>query len=113
MSHQSTAFYINVLKEHWNISNYRATLGHKVNHSFTKNNAKFRSVNHPRHGPIVSVVSKRKIKKGEEILCSYGYDEDALVSSWYANVYKEELNKPWPGKYVFDESDRRKWLFTV
>ena len=80
---------MNILKDDWSINNYRATLGHKANHSFAKSNAKFVSVVHPRHGPIVSIVSKRKIEKGEEILCSYGYGEDALVSSWYANAYKK------------------------
>ena len=103
---------MNILKEHWNISDYRATLGHKTNHSFTKNNAKYISMIHPRFGPIVSVVSTKKIKKGEEILCSYGYEEDYLVPTWYANVYQEELNQPWPGNFIYDEQDATKILYT-
>ena len=112
MNHVSPTFFINLLKEHWNISNYRATLGYKINHSFTKQNAKYVSVIHPRFGPIVAAVSEKKIKKGEEILCSYGYYEDTIVPTWYAKVYQEELNHPWPGKHIYDENDATKLLFT-
>ena len=98
------------MKEHWNINNYRATLGHKSNHNFTRTNSRFVGVIHPRYGPIVAVLSTNKIKKGEEVLSSYGYEEGSLVPSWYANTYKQELNQRWPGKYVYDESDEHKPL---
>ena len=65
VKHRSPEFNIDVPSEYWEISNYRATLGHKANHSFLKSNAKYVSVIHPRHGPISAVISKRKIKKGE------------------------------------------------
>ena len=104
MSHPSHAFYINIVKEHWNISNYRATLGHKVNHSFTNTNARYLDVIHPAHGPIVAIISNKKIQKGEEIFCSYGYREENPVPSWYAHVYEEEYKKPWPGNKVYNES---------
>ena len=95
---------MNVLKEHWNITNYRASLGHKCNHSFTMKNARFQSVIHPRFGPIVAVISLKKIKKGEEILVSYGYKPEGTVPRWYAEEYKQEFKEPWPGKHVFNES---------
>ena len=96
---------MNVLKEHWNITNYRATLGHKANHTFTAKNSRFQSVIHPRFGPIVAVISLKKIKKGEEILVSYGYSAESSVPSWYAKAYEQELRDPWPGKHIFYEQN--------
>ena len=93
-----------VLKEHWNITNFRATLAHKVNHSFTKTNARFQSVIHPRFGPIVAVISVKKILKGEEVLCSYGYKTDSNVPRWYAEAYKQEYKEPWPGKHIYNDT---------
>jgi hypothetical protein len=37
------------------LSEYRATLGHYVNHSFKKTNAEFSSVFHPRFGNVMAV----------------------------------------------------------
>ena len=111
MSHQSSHFLINVLKEHWSLSKFRSTLGHKVNHSFRKANAIFVSVIHPRHGPIKAILSIKRIKKGQEILCNYDYPSDAKVPSWYANAYKIELNKEWPADQVFDETDDSKHVY--
>jgi len=110
MSHQSSAFLLNVLKNHWDISKFRSSLGHKINHSFKYPNTISISVIHPRYGPIKAFLSIKKIKKGEEILTSYGYPTDALVPSWYAKVYEKELNKPWPGG-SFDESDNTSPVF--
>ena len=95
--------------EYWDITNYRATLGHKVNHSFLKSNAKFVSVIHPRHGPINAVVSTKNIRKGDEILCHYGYSPNSLVPRWYADAHYEELRKPWPGRNVYNEGDKNDW----
>ena len=61
--HRSPEFNIDVPSEYWEISNYRATLGHKANHSFLKSNAKYVSVIHPRHGPISAVVSNERSRK--------------------------------------------------
>ena len=110
MDHDSRLFKLNVLEEHWNISSYRATLAHKANHSFLKHNCKFISVIHPRHGPIAAIQSLRTIAKGEELLVFYGYRPDGFVSRWYAEAYKKELNRPWPGKYVYDENDKENIL---
>ena len=67
-------------------------------------NARFQSVIHPRFGPIVAVISLKKITKGEEILVSYGYKPEGTVPRWYAEEYKQEFKEPWPGKHVFNES---------
>ena len=103
--HRSPEFNIDVPSEYWEISNYRATLGHKANHSFLKSNAKYVSVIHPRHGPINAVVSTKNIRKGDEILCNYGYSPNSLVPRWYADAHYEELRKPWPGRNVYNEWD--------
>ena len=105
MSHRSSYFLLNVLEEYCSLSKFRSTLGHKVNHSFTKANAIFISVIHPRHGPIKAAISTRKIMRGQEILCNYDYDSNAYVPRWYAELYKEETNKDWPTKLIFDELD--------
>lgn len=46
------------------VVNYRATLGHKANHSFKKSNAEYVDAYHPRFGSIVALVSLRDITKG-------------------------------------------------
>ena len=101
--HQSEKFYMNLLQEHWDITKYRATLGHKVNHSFVNVNARFQSVIHPRFGPIVAVISLKSIRKGEEILASYGYTTESNVPRWYAKEYERELKMPWPGKHIYND----------
>ena len=55
-----------------NLGRYRATLGHKACHSFTPN-AAFTELHHPRFGDIMSIVAKRDIVRGEEVLVSYNY----------------------------------------
>lgn len=52
---------------------YRATNGHKVNHS-NNPNAIYYLLDHPRFGLLPSVVSVKPIKAGEEILVDYNYD---------------------------------------
>ena len=94
------------MEEHWNITHYRATLGHKANHSFTKHNSQYISLIHPRHGPISAIMSLKRIAKGEEVLVFYGYSPNSFVSSWYAKAYEEELHMPWPGRLINDENDR-------
>ena len=106
LSHDSN-IYINLLEEYWNISNYRATLGHVVNHSFTNPNAYFGKCIHPRHGPIAAIISSRAIKKGEEILCYYGLEANKLgVPHWYAAAYRKEVREQWPGEKVYDDTSK-------
>ena len=104
IGHKLGTFKVNLLKEHWDITKYRATLGHKVNHSFTKKNTIAQSVIHPRFGPINYLLSTRKIKKGEEILWSYEYETKNWVPKWYAEAHKRELNAPWPGKKIYNDT---------
>jgi len=77
-------------------SKYRATLGHKVNHKFSpNNNCRYDMTDSARFGPIVSVVTIRDIKQGEELFADYGYKNVNLP--WYNDLWnqhkKEENDK--------------------
>merc|ERR1712110_21506 len=65
------SYAIDVPKSHWDIVKYRATLGHKANHSFKYFNSEYGMAYHPRYGSIRSIVAIRNIIKGEEILVDY------------------------------------------
>ena len=97
--------HINLPQEYWGIVQYRATLTHKVNHSFKRANVKFSSAIHPRYGPIRTVVATKDIKKGEEILVDYGYGKDSAIPRWFEQAYIEESGKPWPGKAFYNETN--------
>ena len=60
------------------LGRYRATLAHKACHSFAPN-AAFTELHHPRFGDIMSIVAKRDIDRGEEVLVSYNY---AIHQAW-------------------------------
>ena len=83
----------NIPKEFWNISKYRATLGHKINHSFVKKNTKFGYNYHPRFGVCRTVVATKNIKKHEELWVDYGYDLDDEAPQWYLDTYKMEVGE--------------------
>ena len=96
---------MNVPPEYWSLDKYRATLGHKVNHSFKKPNTEFGNAIHPRFGPIRTIVATENIKRGEEILCDYAYSEESAIPIWYGKAYKEEYGEQWPGYYFYNETD--------
>lgn len=111
MSHRSSRILLNIPNEYWSLSHFRSTLGHNVNHSFTKSNVIFISVIHPRHGPIKAAVSIKKIHKGQEILYHYSYDMDGYVPTWYAKIFKRETKRNWPKTKIFDETDNVNPIF--
>ena len=94
MSFEGTV-HIHIPEPYWNISNYRATLGHKLNHSFTKGKTIWGRAFHPRFGHIRSVVAKEDIKRGEEIFINYGYRSGTRVQKWMSDLYLEETGKQW------------------
>ena len=49
---------------HTSIIEYRASLGHKINHKFTKPSGEFCNLKHPVFGNIRGVRSIRQIEKG-------------------------------------------------
>ena len=86
---------IHIPKQYWNISNYRATLGHKINHSFSKANSIFGQAFHPRFGKIRAVYALNIISKHEEVLVNYGYRIGTSVPNWYSDLYEKETGKQW------------------
>ena len=96
---------LNLPKKYWSVEEYNATLGHFVNHSFKKPNARIDHATHPRFGPIRSIVALRKIMVGEEILCNYGYMENSVVPTWYAKEYKKYHKKKWPKDLIYNDDN--------
>ena len=90
--------YFHIPEQYWNITEFRSTLGHKVNHSFQPNKIKamFKHAFNPTFGNIGSVVATTNIKKGEEVLVNYHYLPGRWVPEWYSSLYLKEFGKPWP-----------------
>ncbi|TRY68614.1 hypothetical protein TCAL_03221 [Tigriopus californicus] len=77
---------LDIPPEHRSTQNYCASLAHKVNHSFAPN-ARFSDFCHPRFGRILCVKSTKKIRKGAEIFCNYGYNL-ADCPEWYKDLHE-------------------------
>ena len=86
---------IDIPKAYWSITKYRATLGHKANHSFKYANSKYGMAYHPRFGNIRALFAIRHITKGEEILVNYLYPKQGNVPEWYSDLYESELGLKW------------------
>lgn len=92
---------VNVKKPFWSLAKYRATLGHKVNHSFEPNTY-YHHGYHARFGYVTLICASRDIKRGEELLADYQYDgddeneDDESVPQWFADLYEEQTGKEWP-----------------
>ena len=100
----SQSTYINIPQEYSDISKYRSTLGHFVNHSFRRANAYYGRAIHPRHGTVIAIITLEDIQKGNEILCSYGLEYNKWgVPNWYARAYEKEYEEPWPGDKVYED----------
>ena len=90
---KTTDIYIPL--SHGNLSNFRQTMGHKLNHSFKFKNTKFAHGYHPRFGKVRTVVATTNIQIGQELLVSYGYQLGSHVPEWYAELYKKEMGQNW------------------
>ncbi|EQB79029.1 hypothetical protein CB1_001783001 [Camelus ferus] len=64
---------IDVPEPYNHVSKYRASLGHKANHSFTPN-CIYDLFVHPRFGPIKCIRTLRAVEADEELTVAYGYD---------------------------------------
>jgi hypothetical protein len=53
------------------LGKYRATLGHKINHSVLGHNCRFVEQFHPRFGVIPAAVTLKEVEAGSEFLCHY------------------------------------------
>ena len=75
---------LDIPEEMRSLSNYRATLGHKVCHSFQPN-AFYGFGFHPVFGKIRTVVALKDIGAGEEITCDYRY-KWSKSPQWYKDA---------------------------
>ena len=80
---------------YWDITAFRHSLGHKLNHSFKRMNTKFGRAYHPRFGNTRAIIAIKDIARGEEILVDYGYELGSFVPPWYSALYKEEVGLDW------------------
>ena len=70
------------------LDKYRATLAHKINHSFLFYNCIFENVDHPRFGLIPAARTITLVKKDEELLCHYQFPYD-IASPWYQEMWRK------------------------
>lgn len=72
---------------------YRATLGHKINHSF-RPNCKWDTCQHPVFGRIPRIVTLKDIQPGQELSCHYMIDLNEACQkeemTWYMKAWEEE-----------------------
>ena len=70
------------------LSQYCATLGHKINHSLN-DNAEWALVEHPRFGLIRGINTRKDIKKDDEILINY--QMNLLLHIWNLTKLKMQI----------------------
>lgn len=88
-----TSDYMDIPPDYVSITRYRATLGHKINHSFDPN-CRWGIINHPTFGRIPRVVTIKNIKAGTELSCHYMIDmaeavADEVHCKWYVDLWEE------------------------
>lgn len=77
---------LDILPKHWSINNYRASLGHKVNHSFEAN-CRYIQFWHPVFAhTCLAVVTMREVVRGEELTTNYRYDINESPD-WFHSLY--------------------------
>ena len=69
-----------------NLSKYKATLGHKINHSILKQNCLFIEQFHPRFGVIPAAITTEKVVQDQEIICNYDLPFE-IGSPWYQELW--------------------------
>ena len=71
---------------------YRATLGHKINHSFNKWNCLFHNLDHPRFGLIPAARTTESVAAGDELLCNYQQEYDQ-AAPWFQELYRQQIDR--------------------
>ena len=68
------------------LTKYTASLGHKINHSFLRQNCRFIEQFHPRFGVVPAARTVMEVEENEEIMCNYDLRfEDG--SPWYQELW--------------------------
>ena len=84
--------YLDLPPECVSLNNYRASLGHKINHSFQPN-CKWDQFVHPTFGRIPSIITIMDLKAGTELTCHYMIDMQEASSvehlQWYVELWDQ------------------------
>ena len=71
------------------LTSYRTTQAHKVNHKFKGANGFFQTVHHPVLGALGCIVAKAEIDVNEEVYVNYEYNL-GVAPQWYRDMYEDE-----------------------
>ena len=100
----NSSLVFNIEKPKWELKDFRAILGHKVNHAFEGHGASslFSYAYHARFGYTITVLSTTKISKNQQVYVDYKYpdseeSDDVTVPKWYAAEYEKVSGKKWIG----------------
>ena len=85
-------FTVNIPMEKGSLKEYRASFGHKLNHSFFPNADYGGLLDSPRFGVVRAFVTRRFINKDDELFTNYGYSEKNMPK-WYRDSYEEIKKK--------------------
>ena len=100
---------IDVPPDYSDILRYRATLGHKINHSFLAN-VDFCFTFHPRHGCIRCIKTIRGVGKGDELFIDYDYEFGDDTPRWYMALHEEQFGPMEVKKESKNVEIMKKWL---
>jgi len=82
---QKNGAHMDIPPKYHSYENYRASVGHKLNHSFTPNCA-WANADHPCFGYVPSIITLAEVRKEEELTIHYMMDmEDA--PEWYLDCW--------------------------
>lgn len=103
----SHVYYVHIPDELGeDVSKYKATLGHKINHSFHFYNCMFVCTNHPRFGLIAAARTIRDVQENEEFLCAYNL-EFHEGQPWYQELFRTNVEQDTPeGPYGHREAKK-------
>jgi len=84
--------YLDIPPECVSLKNYRASLGHKINHSFQPN-CIWDQIIHPTFGRIPSIITLMDLKAGTELTCHYMIDMQEASGidhlQWYVDLWEK------------------------
>ena len=102
--------YLDIPPECVSLENYRASLGHKINHSFQPN-CKWDQMLHPTFGRIPSVITLMDLKAGTELTCHYMIDMQEAAGmaclEWYLDLWDKFSSQSEKGSEKYLSANER------
>ena len=102
--------YLDIPPECVPLENYRASLGHKINHSFQPN-CKWDQMLHPTFGRIPSVITLMDLKAGTELTCHYMIDMQEAAGmaclEWYIDLWDKFSSQSEKGSEKYLNANER------